>query len=211
VTRQRRTNEEWSTETRAALMAAARAAFEHGYDEASIESIAAAASLTKGAVYHHYQDKRALFRAVFESVEEEIVQSIERAALKQATPYDGLLRGCEAFLDAVLEERAARIVLVDGPRVLGWKVWREIDARTGGLSLRRGLKAAMEAGQIVRTDVDAMATLISGGLNECALLCAESGASQRRRAAAGKALRLLLAGLRLPVELQPELNGPRSD
>jgi AcrR family transcriptional regulator len=192
----RRTNAEWSAATRTSLLAAARQAFEReGYDSASIESIAAAARLTKGAVYHHYRDKRALFQAVFESVERELVVAIERVALIQPTPLDGVMTGCDAFLEAVLQEGVARIVLLDGPRVLGWKTWRKIDTDTGGRSLREGLEAAMRARQIVRLDSDALATLISGALNEAALLCVEAP-SGRRRKALGTSLRRLLQGLR---------------
>jgi AcrR family transcriptional regulator len=193
----KRTNAEWSAQTRASLLAAAREAFEtQGYDGTSIESVASAAQATKGAVYHHYEDKRALFLAVFEMVEKEMVSAIERVALVQPTPYDGLVRGCEAFLDAVLKEGVARIVLVDGPRVLGWKSWRDIDVATGGHSLRQGLEAAMKAGQIIRLDTDALATLISGALNEAALMCVEAAPSADRRAAVRKSMRRLLGGLR---------------
>lgn len=74
--------------------------------------------------------------------------------------FAGVVSGFEAFLDAVLVEGASRIVLIDGPRVLGWKRWREIDDDTGGRSLREGLEAAMNARQIIRLDTDALATLI---------------------------------------------------
>ena len=192
----KRTNAEWSAETRSSLLEAARRAFElEGYDDASIESIASAARLTKGAVYHHYKDKRALFQAVFEIVERELVVAIERVAFGQTTPFDGVVMGCEAFLDAVIVEGVSRIVLIDGPRVLGWKLWREIDADTGGRSLRQGLEGAMNARQIVRLDTDALATLISGALNEAALMCLEEPTAHRRKAM-GKALRRFLNGLR---------------
>jgi AcrR family transcriptional regulator len=192
-----RTNAEWSAETQASLLAAARRAFESdGYDGTSIESIASAAQVTKGAVYHHYKDKRALFLAVFEMVEKEMVCAIKRVAVVQPSPYEGLVRGCEAFLDFVLKEGVSRIVLLDGPRVLGWKSWRDIDAASGGHSLRQGLEAAMKARQIIRLDTDALATLISGALNEAALMCAEAAPSVDRRTAIGKSMRRLLEGLR---------------
>ena len=194
--RQKRTNAEWSAETRNSLLATAQHAFEvEGYADTSIERVASAAHLTKGAVYHHYTDKRALFQAVFEVVEEELVAAIERVALSQPSPFDGVVTGCEAFLDAVLQERVARIVLIDGPRVLGWKAWRKIDADTGGRSLRQGLQAAMKARQIVRLDTDALTTLISGALNEAALMCAEVPSPLRRKAVS-KSLKRLLHGLR---------------
>jgi len=191
-----RTNAEWSAETRTSLLRAARHAFEtEGYEYASIDTIASAAYLTKGAVYHHYNDKRALFEAVFEMVEKELVVAIEKVAFDQASPFEGIVVGCETFLDVVLRKDIARIVLIDGPRVLGWKRWRQIDAETGGRSLRQGLEAAMKARQIVRLDTDALATLISGALNEAALICIENPSSPRRKAVR-KSLKRLLQGLR---------------
>lgn len=192
----RRTNAEWSAATQAALLTAARTAFrDEGFEGASIDRIAAAAKVTKGAVYHHYRDKRALFEAVFVLVEGELVARIERAAMAAADPFDALTNGCDTFLDVVLGDDASQIVLVDGPRVLGWHAWHVIDAQLGGQSLRLGLQAAVTAGALVPVDVSALATLISGGLNEAALTHA-----RRRDAGAEKAirgtLRQLLRGLR---------------
>ena len=192
----RKTNAEWSAETRAALLVAARGAFEtEGYDRASIESIAAAARVTKGAIYHHYKNKKELFQAVFEEAERELVRNIDRVALAQPSPYEGIVQGCEAFLDAVLEAGMARVVLLDGPRVLGWKTWRRIDAETGGQSLRAGLVAAMTAEQIVPLDPDVLTVLISGALNEAALLCHEVPDRRKRRKMVSLTLKRLFQGL----------------
>lgn len=193
----RRTNAEWSNETRAALLGAARTAFaDQGYARASLDRIAAVARVTKGAIYHHYCDKRGLFRAVFEDVERQMVAQIERVAERSATPFEGVRRGCETFLDVVLQENVARIVLTDAPSVLGWRAWRAIDNEIGGRSLRQGLEAAMHSREIARVDLDALTALINGSLNEAALAIAESKDRDRVRRSVLGALRRLLEGLR---------------
>jgi len=198
---ERRTNAEWSEHTRTALLAAARAAFtEHGYEGASLNDIASAANLTKGAIYHHYTDKRALFRAVFEDIERQIVDGIECVAARSPSALTAVLRGCEAFLDIVLDEQVSRIVLVDGPSVLGWSRWRAIDYATGGRSLRAGLDAAMRSGEIAALDVDALTSLISGAVNELALAIVEAPDRTRARRAARSALQRLIKGLRRSAE-----------
>ncbi len=192
-----RTNAEWSALTQTALLRAARAAFaEHGYEHASLEAIAAAATVTKGSIYHHYGDKRGLFRAVFEDIERQMVGHIEQVAKGSRSHFDGIRRGCEAFLDAVLKEGVARIVLTDAPSVLGWSTWRAIDNQIGGRSLGAGLEAAMNAREIARLDLDALTTLINGALNEAALTIAESTNPTRARRLAVAALRRVLEGLR---------------
>lgn len=170
-----KTNAEWSELTRTALLRAARDIFAaRGYEQASLDAIAAAASTTKGSIYHHYRDKRGLFRAVFEDVQRHIVERVDQVAMSAPTFLDGILRGCEAFLEVVLTEGVARIVLTDAPSVLGWAEWRAIDNEIGGQSLRTGIEAAMRAGEIAPVDTGALTTFISGALNETALSIADS-------------------------------------
>jgi AcrR family transcriptional regulator len=193
----RLTNEEWSARTRSALLRAARRYFAaHGYERCSLDAIAAAASMTKGSIYHHYRDKRSLFKAVFVEIEREMVMEINRAAKSCGTHIGAIEKGCEVFLETVLKEDVARIVLTDAPSVLGWETWRTIDNRFGGRSLRAGLRAAMDNGEIVRLDVDALATLIGGALNEAALVISESKTRPRRQRLITATLRRLLSGLR---------------
>ncbi|MCW5739838.1 MAG: TetR/AcrR family transcriptional regulator [Alphaproteobacteria bacterium] len=191
-----KTNAEWSELTQAALLGAAREMFaKYGYEQASLDTIAAAASVTKGSIYHHYGDKRGLFRAVVEDVQREIVAHVDQIAKGSPTYFEGILKGCEAFLEIVLKEGVARIVLTDAPSVLGWTVWRAIDNEIGGRSLRTGLEAAMRAGEIVRIDAGALTTFISGALNETALSIAESRNPKRTRSIAVATLRRVLENL----------------
>ncbi|WP_341705058.1 helix-turn-helix domain-containing protein, partial [Ferrovibrio sp.] len=130
--------------TRAALLATARALFAaRGYAGTGTEDVVAAAGVTRGALYYHFADKRALFEAVVETVAQDVLAAIEAAAGQAASPVDALVRGTGAFLDACLEPGTRQIYLIDAPSVIGWPRWREIDARHGGRSLRAGIDAAL--------------------------------------------------------------------
>jgi AcrR family transcriptional regulator len=166
----RRTQEERREATLEALLAAGRKLFgARGYAGVSSAALAAAAGLTTGAMYHHFEDKTALFRAVFESVEAELAAAVRKAA---AGPGDPLLRvekGALAFLEAAREPLVRRIVLIDGPGVLGWERWRHIDEKHHLRPLKAALIVAMRAGLVERRDPDALARLLMGALTEAAL------------------------------------------
>jgi AcrR family transcriptional regulator len=117
--------------TQAALLAAARPLFvERGFAEVSADEIVHAAGVTRGALHHHFDDKRGLFRAVFEQVEAEITE--ELAGLIGTGDIDDLMpRALSAFLDICERPEVRRIAMTDGPAVLGWQTWREIEARYG--------------------------------------------------------------------------------
>jgi AcrR family transcriptional regulator len=192
-----RSNAEWTAETTARLIAAARAELAaRGYAEASVERIAARVGLTKGALYYHFGSKQGLFRAAFRDVERDIVERIEARARARRDPVDALVAGCEAFLDVALDDELRQIALLDAPSVLGWREWRAIDEEFGLGSLREGLAACVDAGALVRIDIGALAHLLSGAMNEAVFLIAEAGdrAAVRERVAA--ALRRMIAGLR---------------
>src|SRR4051812_30260351 len=123
-----RTQAERSTATRSALLRAARDLFSsHGYAGTGREEIVAAAGVTRGALQHHFGDKLALFRAVYETVEQEIVDAVATAAMGAGdNPLEQLRAGCHAYLDAVLDPAVQRICAVDGPAVLPADVRQEI-------------------------------------------------------------------------------------
>ena len=114
------TRAEQRAATRARLVAAARERFaEHGYAAVSLPEVVAAAGVTKGALYHQFASKRDLFRAVLADVQAQVAAEVEAAAARSGS----LLAGCEAFLRASTAPGVERIMLVDGPAVLGWAVW----------------------------------------------------------------------------------------
>jgi len=191
-----RTNQEWTRRTTGALARAARREFaRRGYAAASLEDIAAAAGVTKGAVYHHFGSKVGLFEAALRAVQADLVERIEARAGQAGEPLAAVVAGCEAFLDVALDDEARRIALLDGPSVLGWARWRSIDAEFGLGSLKEGLRACVTAGAIGGVDPDALAHLVSGALNEAVFLVAEADDRRSAHAKAMRALRALLRGL----------------
>src|SRR3954447_15680555 len=129
MTGRRRTQEERSAASRDALVSAARALFaERGYADVGTEEIVRTAGLTRGALYHHFADKVAVFAAAFEEVETETNTRIADAVAPTATtdPIAAMRAGASAFLDTCTEPRLARIMLLDAPSVLGWERWSEI-------------------------------------------------------------------------------------
>lgn len=175
--------------TRRRLLQLARAEFARfGYEGASTERLVARAGLTRGALYHQFEDKRALFAAVLAEAQADILGAIERAAVMAASPWDSLRDGCRAFLDTASRPTLSRIVLIDGPAVVGWREWRRMDDEHGVQSLREGLRAALGGGAAQNLDLDAMAVMLSGAMNEAALwICHQKD----RAEALGKALQVL--------------------
>jgi AcrR family transcriptional regulator len=196
VSRTRRT--EQSEATRAALVDAARALFaEHGYAQVGTEQIVAAARLTRGALYYHFEDKRDLFRAVFAAADGDLVRGIAERALAEEDPWQRLVAGCEAFLDACLDPSLRRIVFLDAPSVLGWREWHETSEAASGLGLIEfGLQGAVDAGVLRIDNVAVFAHLVLGALNEAGMFIAHSEDTAAARRDAGVALMELLGGLR---------------
>src|SRR5262249_30457451 len=171
----RRTQTERSESTRAALLAAARELFaERGYAGVSTDDIVAAAAVTRGALYHHYRDKRDLFRAVFEQLEADLVTRLAGAVGDATDAATAMDRGLVAFLDACLERGTVRIALLDAPGVLGWPEWRKIEARYGLGLVVAALGQAMREGLMAEQPVEPLAHALFGALTEMALLIANA-------------------------------------
>ena len=156
-----------STATQASLIAGARSAFlENGFAGTSTPALAKATGISRGALYHHYEDKKALFRAVVEDIQTEIFKAIEERAIAANDPIEGLKLGSRAFLEEASKPDFVRIVMMDGPSVLGFNEWRAIERKTGVQSLVEGLQYAVDQEVIDVPSVEIMAALISGALNE---------------------------------------------
>jgi AcrR family transcriptional regulator len=165
--------------TRAELMRAARELFaERGYAEVGTEEIVRTARVTRGALYHHFEDKRDLFRAVFDETEREMMESIAKQTEGIADPWELIVTGTRAFLDACTDPALMRIALLDAPAVLGWAEWREIDAKYGLGLVSGALQHGMDAGVLRRAEVRPLAHLLLGALTEAAMMI--SGAKDPR-------------------------------
>ena len=189
-----------SQATSARLIAAGRHLFaKHGYAGVGTEQIVKRARVTRGALYHHFADKRDLFLAVHESLEEELVAGIAEALAEAATedPIVAMKVAVRAFLDSVLDPGRARITLIEAPSVLGWAEWREIDARYGLGLASAALQGAMDAGRIERRPVRPLASLFVAALGEAGILVATAADPAAARADVEEALEALIDGLAL--------------
>jgi AcrR family transcriptional regulator len=181
--------------TRRAVLDAARVAFgAKGYAQASVDEIAAAAGVTKGAVYHHFANKEALFRAVHTEVEVDALRRSAGADDPGAPPLDRIVAQVNGYLDAALDPEIRRITLVDGPALLG------LDAEVPGHeaaheALRAFLAEAMAGGHLADADPDVLAHLVAGLALQGGLIIARSADPDAARAALGPALAAMLHGL----------------
>lgn len=188
--------EEYAEATRAALVGVARDLFaEKGFAAVSVEEIVHGARVTKGALYHHFDDKQALFRAVLEAIENELADRMRVAAHAETHRWEQLRAACYAYLDACLERDVQRIVVLDAASVLGWHAWCEIDKRYGLGVLRERFDAALEAGLIDPQPVEAVAQLVLGALNVGGRVMAEAKNPREARKQVGETIDRLISGL----------------
>jgi len=168
--------EKQAAKTRAVLVKTARRLFaKRGYGGVSAEEVVASARLTRGALYHHFKNGKAgLFRAVVVEAMQEVRERIAKAARGARDPLKALELGVSAFLDACTTPELQRILLVDGPAVLGWQAWRALDLEHGIGLLRDGLRRAAAAGQMDLPDVETASHLVAGALIDGAMIIASA-------------------------------------
>lgn len=182
--------------TRRAVLAAARSSFgRKGYGQTSVDEIADAARVTKGAVYHHFASKEALFRAVLAEVEAEAEARAAEAADPAAAPIDQIVARVDAYLDAALDAEIRRIVLIDGPAVLGQELEASADQQPGHVDLRSFIATSIARGELIDLDPGLLTHLIRGMVGLSGLLIAHAADPDETRAALGLALRAMLPGL----------------
>jgi AcrR family transcriptional regulator len=183
--------------TRAALLRVGRELFaERGYGGVGTEEIVTRAGVTRGALYHHFADKRDLFRAVHEELEEALVADIGERIGGLEDPWELMLAGVRAFLDACTDPAIMQISLIDAPAVLGWAQWREIDERYGLGLVSFGLQNAIDGGVLAPRPVRPLAHLLMGAMAEAAMLIANADDPRAARAEIEPPLISLLDGLR---------------
>lgn len=198
------TQEDRTRATRAALIRAARRLFgERGYDDVPSALIATEAGVTRGALYHHFTDKRDLFEAVFEQLEQDITTDIAAIMTTDGRPV--ILSGLQAFLDVCTRPEVVTIGLTQAPAVLGWQRWREIESRYG-LGLVRAALATNPA--VDERFLDTAAHLVVSALIEAALVIAHADDTQHAREQAEQSLTLLLSNLLPRVDQRPSEREP---
>ncbi|MFF3224301.1 TetR/AcrR family transcriptional regulator [Nocardia suismassiliense] len=202
----RRTQAERSASTRGAVVRAARELFgQHGYGAVSTVAVAEAAGVSRGALYHQFSEKRELFEAVFEDLERSLVQVIGTAvaASHSGDPLADLIVGCLAWLQASTAPEVQRIALLDGPAVLGWRRWREIELRHTIGRVENALAGAIAAGRVRPQPVRPLALVIVGALDEAAQYLAHSEDIIADTAAVRSVIEQLISGLAIDPEPRP--------
>lgn len=196
-----RTKAAQSEATTAALIDVARKLFsERGYANVGTEEIVQAAGVTRGALYHQFRGgKEELFRAIVVQISAEVAQGVRAVAISRDDSWDALTDGIDAFLDACAMPDVQRILLVDGPAVLGWDVWRTIDAEYGLGLLEGALQRAIDAGRLPPQPARAAAHVLLGALDEAAMVVARADDPLEARKEMGRTVHRLLEGLRVPV------------
>lgn len=194
----RRTQEERSAATRGALIGAARKLWaERGYTAVGTPEIVKAAGVTRGAMYHQFADKAALFLAVVEAVEQDVTQRLaEQVVASGAQDPAGALRAAtDAWLGISDEREVRQIVLLDAPVVLGWGGFRDVSLRYALGMTEQLLQAAMDAGQLTPRPTRAMAHILIGALDEAAMVVATAEDRDAAREEVRGVLHELMDGL----------------
>ena len=192
----KRLRERQAEATRALLVSVARQLFtERGYAGTSVEDIIEAAGVARGALYHHFAGKDALFAAVYQAVQADVAAAVVAGALAASDPAEGVQAGLAAFLDACLEAEFRRIVILDSVPVLQHRVWEGGREHPELVMLRQVLAPLVEA-YLPGLGVDALAHVALGGLYGAALYIARSPEPRAARAEADVVLDTLISGLR---------------
>jgi AcrR family transcriptional regulator len=194
----RRTQEQRSATTRAALIDAARRLFAaSGFSAVGTESIVRAAGVTRGAMYHQFSDKTDLFAAVFEAVEAEMTQRIDAVVSNsgESDPIALMMLGSATWLDVCVEPEFQRILLIEAPAVLGWERWREISLRYG-MGLIQGLvDYGISTGRVIAQPVEPLSHVLIGALDEAVLYLARADDPAKARREVGAVIDRLVQSL----------------
>jgi AcrR family transcriptional regulator len=182
--------------TRDALVDAALELFGRGgYAATSIDEIVAAAGVTKGAMYHHFVDKEALFKAVFEKVQQQVSDQVA-AEFLQLEPWEALVAGCRLWIDAHLDPAVRQIALTDARAVLGWDAARAVETRFSAVALRGALRKAVHAGELEPQPLRPLALMLTGALSEACLYVAQADDADNARGEVSHLIVSILSGFR---------------
>jgi len=201
-----RTQAERSAATQRALITAARRLWgERGYAEVGTPEIAEAAGVTRGAMYHQYADKAALFRAVIEAMDQEVLERLQAdvAAAEPKTPADTMHAMADAWLRIAAEPEVRQLMLLDGPSVIGWAEYREMSQRNSVEAAEELLKAAIDAGQLRPQPLRPLALVLLGAFDEAAMYLAGAEDPEQAREDVRAVVRDLIDGILTGSGRQP--------
>lgn len=190
------TQQERKAATIAAVQRAGRYLFaRRGFEQSTIDDIARRAGVTKGGVYHHYSSKDEIFVEVLEALQGELAERVKQAASGGRNAIEAIELGVRQFLVDCTRPDVRRILLIDGPTVLGWKRWREIDARHFGALLRQSICALRGVRELAPRD-EAFVHLLLGACTEAALVSSTAQNAAESASTLAEAFNQLLSGVR---------------
>jgi AcrR family transcriptional regulator len=186
---------EYAAATKRDLVEVGRRLFaDRGYAGTSLDHVVAEAGVTKGALYHHFENKKELFAAVAERVEAELTATIGQGS--ERDPWRAMISGAERYLDAALEPEVQNVLLIDAPTVLGYDRWHELQARYGLGLTRAGLENAMDAGLIAKRPSGPLANMVLSALSAGAMFIARAEDRKAARRHVGEIALAMLEGLK---------------
>ena len=191
----RRTQEERSAATRDALISAARKLWGlRGYAEVGTPEIATAAGVTRGAMYHQFADKAALFGQVVEAVEQDVMARMATLVAESGakTPADAIRAAVDAWLDVSGDPEVRQLILLDAPSVLGWPAFRDVAQRYSLGMTEQLLTEAVRASQLAPQPMRPLAHILIGALDEAAMVIATADDPKRARRETGEVLHRLI-------------------
>lgn len=163
-----------SLETRKKLITIARRHFStYGYDKTSLEAVVKEANMTRGAIYHHFKNKKSLFLAVLNQVQTEVGENVEKEAMKSEDVWEQLIFGCVGFVESATMKSNKRILLIDSLNVVEWDEWRKMDNENSVSLLKEQLEIVKDKDKLVDLDIDLIVHMISGALNDLSLYLAD--------------------------------------
>ncbi len=166
---------EYSESTRHALVDSAVELFtKKGYAATSLDEVAKRARVTKGALYHHFSGKQALFEAAFDAVETNVMAQLAEVVVGPGDPWERAMNGVRQYIKICLDPSYQRIVVHEAPVVMGWERWREAEDHFSFGIVRSSIQALVDSGQIDDLPVEVAARLLFGALTAGAAVIARS-------------------------------------
>jgi AcrR family transcriptional regulator len=190
---------EYAESTRQALVDSAIELFvRQGYAGTSLDEVVKQARVTKGALYHHFSGKQALFEAVLVAVETKVMAQVGGIVANSGDPWEAATAALRTYMEACLEPAYQRIVLREGPVAMGWERWREAEERLSFGVLRTAVRALIEAGEIEDMPLEISTRLLFGLLSAGANAIADAGEPERTSAEVTRCVLRIVEGMRRP-------------
>nr|UWI48901.1 TetR/AcrR family transcriptional regulator [Clostridioides difficile] len=153
----------------------------YGYEKTSLEAIAEEANMTRGAVYHHFKNKKNLFKAVLNLVQYEVGLNVEKEAKTSEDIWEQLILGCVGFVQSATLEANKRILLIEAPNIIEWAEWKRMDNENSVLLLEEQLLIAQRNEKLIEFDIHIISHMISGALNDLSIFLAETNTLDRNQ------------------------------